>query len=86
MGEIGHETELAEDILYGAGAIASFLFGDAQQRGRVYYLSANGHLPVFRIGSRIAARKSTLREWVGEKERVAPAAKPDGTLRGNFDQ
>jgi hypothetical protein len=71
MSELGNNTELAEDILYGAGAIASFLFGDASQRSRVYYLCANDQLPVFRIGS----RKSTLREWVGEQERSGGAGR-----------
>ena len=75
MSDLGDNAELAEDILYGAGAIASFLFGDASQRSRVYYLCANDQLPIFRIGSRIAARKSTLREWVGEQERSGGAGR-----------
>ena len=60
----------ANDILYGARAIAEFLFGDPRQRSRVYHLCAKGHLPHFRPGTsrkgRIYARKSTLREW-GER-------------------
>ena len=58
------------DILYGAGAIAEFLFGDPCQRSRVYHLCANRQLPHFRFGARISARRSTLREWMDKQERT----------------
>jgi hypothetical protein len=65
------DTEvLANDILYGARAIAEFLFGDPDQRGRVYHLCANRQIPHFRFGVRLSARRSTLREWMNEQERT----------------
>ena len=56
------------DLLYGAAQIAQFLFGDAKQRRKVYYLVESSRLPVFRLGS-ICARKSTLIAWIAEQER-----------------
>ena len=62
--------ELSDDLLHGAGAIALFLFGDANKRRRVYYLASetNLKLPIFRIGNVICARKSTLLEWIEWRE------------------
>ena len=34
---------LADDLLYGAAAIAEYLFGDRKKRRRVYHLNATGH-------------------------------------------
>jgi len=66
----GNHNDFADDILFGASAIAEFVFGDARMRGRIYYLCAKNFLPHFRIGKRgISARKSTLREWVEQQER-----------------
>ena len=36
---------LADDLLYGAAAIAEFLFGSAEDRRRVYWLAESGQLP-----------------------------------------
>ena len=41
----------AEDILYGADAVAEFLFSDRKYRRRVYNLVEGNGLPLFRIGS-----------------------------------
>jgi hypothetical protein len=41
---------IAGDMLYGAEAIAEFLFGDRKHRRRVYNLVDAKGLPVFRIG------------------------------------
>lgn len=62
--------ELSDDLLRGAGAIALFLFGDAGQRRRVYYLASetNLKLPIFRIGNVICARRSKLLEWIERRE------------------
>jgi hypothetical protein len=66
---------LADDILYGASAIAKFLFGDPGQRSRVYHLCAEGRLPHFRLGTsrrgRIYARRSSLRAWVEQQDKPA---------------
>ncbi len=65
------EAPLADDLLEGAAQIAAFLFGDAKQRRRVYWLAQNQSLPVFRIGQSICARPSTLRRWITEQEAAA---------------
>ena len=72
------ETDLASDILVGAGAIAMYLFGDAKERKRVYYFaspsSAKGErIPTFKIGATICARRTTLRAWIAAKEGRATA-------------
>jgi len=61
-------SELADDILEGADAIAEFLFGDRASRRKVYYLAECTRLPVFRLGSMICARKSVLLQWISGQE------------------
>jgi hypothetical protein len=60
---------IAGDMLYGADAIATFLFGDRKHRRRVYNLVDGNGLPVFRIGVNICARKSVLLDWIAAQER-----------------
>lgn len=62
---------LADDVLRGAGQIAAFLFGEATARRRVYDLADSGVLPVFRLGTTICARRSTLLAWITEQERAS---------------
>jgi hypothetical protein len=66
--------EFASDLLRGADRIADFLFGDPQQRRKVYHLARTSRLPVFRLGSLLCARKSTLLDWVARQERREPTA------------
>lgn len=68
-------TPLASDILRGADAIAEFL---GSERRKVYHLVETSRLPVFRIGSIICARKSTLIKWIEEQEALSKkgAAQP----------
>ncbi len=61
---------LANDVLRGAGQIATFLFGDVAARRRVYDLADSGALPVFRLGTTICARRSTLLAWIADQERA----------------
>jgi hypothetical protein len=63
--------ELADDLLMGAAAISTFMFGAADQRRRVYWLADIGQLPVFRIGSILCARKSSILKAVELHERAA---------------
>jgi len=65
---VSNTSPLAEELLEGAGAIAIFLFGDFEARRKVYYLAEQQSLPVFRLGKRICARKSTLQGWISEQE------------------
>jgi hypothetical protein len=67
------EPPLADDLLTGAAAIARFVFGDESERRRVYWLADTGHLPVFRIGSILCARKSSILKAVELHERAAIA-------------
>lgn len=55
----------ADDILHGAEEIATFLRLDKRA---AYHAVAQGHLPVFRIGAKICARKSTLLTWIESQE------------------
>lgn len=56
------------DLLTGAEAIAAFL---GVKPRRVYHLTETQRLPVFRIGSTLCARRSTLQRWIEEMERAA---------------
>jgi hypothetical protein len=63
---------LADDLLRGADAIAEFVFGNAKCRRKIYYLAgaAKTNFPVFRLGSVLCARKSTLLRWIEDWERA----------------
>jgi hypothetical protein len=63
-----HEGEFSQDMLRGAEELAQFLFGDREQRRKVYHLAATSNLPVFKLGSMICARKSVLLRWIEEQE------------------
>jgi hypothetical protein len=64
-------SELADDILRGADAIAEFLFGDRASRRKVYYLAESTKLPIFRLGSVLCARRSVLLAFITSQERRA---------------
>ena len=64
---------LADDLLRGADAIAEFIFGARGSRRKIYYLAETSHLPVFRLGSVLCARRSVLMRWIaGQESRVRP--------------
>jgi len=66
---------LAPDMMVGASDIARFLFDSDEFRfqRRVYYLCTRSKrpLPHFRLGSRIATRRSTLMDWIALQEGFA---------------
>jgi hypothetical protein len=65
--------ELADDLLRGADAIAEFIFGERGSRRKIYYLAETSHLPVFRLGAVLCARRSVLLRWIsGQESRVRP--------------
>ena len=68
-------VRLAVDLLRGADEIAEFVFGDPSQRRRVYYRASEAkpgdRLPLFKIGSEICGRRSTLLRCVEEQEKRA---------------
>ena len=60
--------ELHSDMLEGADQIAAFIYGDRTKRGKVYHLVEANHLPVFKLGKAICARKSTLLAFIAQQE------------------
>jgi excisionase family DNA binding protein len=56
------------DLLSGAEAIAAYI---GVKPRRVYHLAEGRRIPVFRIGSTLCARRSTLLRWVEDMERAA---------------
>ncbi|TAN56093.1 MAG: DNA-binding protein [Rhodospirillales bacterium] len=63
-------ANLADDLLRGADAIADFM---GMKRRQIYHLTETSRLPVFRVGSVLCARRSTLLGWVEDQERRATA-------------
>jgi hypothetical protein len=63
---------IADDLIVGAADLARFIYGSDEQRfqRRIYYRCsvAKLRLPHFRLGSQIAARRSTLLAWIEEWE------------------
>jgi hypothetical protein len=59
---------LADDMLHGAEEIAEFLFGKGKLRRKVYHLAKTSRLPVFRLGSKLNARRSVLIKWIADQE------------------
>jgi hypothetical protein len=53
----GPPARLADDLLSGVRQIADYL---GEPKRRTEYLAERGLIPVFRLGSRICARKSEL--------------------------
>lgn len=64
-------TPPAGDLLLGAPRIADFLGIRPRQ---VYRLIEDGLLPSFKVGGALAARRSTLTEWIAEQEAAARRA------------
>ncbi|MDX1240582.1 excisionase family DNA-binding protein [Sinorhizobium medicae] len=59
---------LAADMLRGADAIAQYM---GLPRRSVYHAISKGHLPCFRLGETVCARKTTLLAWIAGQEQVA---------------
>ena len=73
------ESELYNDLLEGADAIAEFMFGDKAKRRRVYHLM--GRLPIFRLGNTICARKSSLLSMIRDQEKASARLRSGGASR-----
>ncbi|PWC53284.1 hypothetical protein TSO221_11335 [Azospirillum sp. TSO22-1] len=58
-----HGEALADDMLEGAEQIGAFMGLKPRQ---VYHLQDK--LPVFQIGAKLFARKSTIVRWIAEQE------------------
>ncbi len=61
------ENDLADDLLEGADAIATFM---GWNRRRVYYAAERKLIPIFRMGDHLSARKSTLLRYVADLEQA----------------
>jgi hypothetical protein len=63
---------LADDLLQGAAEIARFFYGDdsSKNRRRIYHLIQQRAdcLPIFRLGSQIYARKSSIMKSISASE------------------
>lgn len=62
-----NDNILQGDLLMGAPAIAKFL-GVTQRQ--VYRLTYDKIVPHFKLGGTIAARRSSLCQWLAEKEKM----------------
>ncbi|MBP2311909.1 hypothetical protein [Azospirillum soli] len=62
---------IGQDVLYGADAVGAFTGLNPRQ---VYHLAQTNKIPVFRMGTLICARKSTLLRWIEEQEAKAMGA------------
>ncbi len=71
-GELPADTEgqetLFDDLLVGAEAIAAYLYGNQRHRRKIYHLAQTRRLPVFKLGSKLCARRSTLLAWIEGQE------------------
>ncbi len=69
-----------EDGLWGARAIAVFLYGGDRVREtrRVHWLENHSKLPFFRLGGTLCLRRSAIKGW--EKAPEEEAAKTDETV------
>ncbi len=60
--------DLADDLLEGADEIAAFM---GWNRRRVFYAAERKLIPIFRVGNRLSARKSSLRRRIEDMEQRA---------------
>jgi hypothetical protein len=63
-------ARLAAKVL-SADEIAKFLYGPNGNRRKVYYLAACTRIPVFRLGTKLCARRSVLLNWIAGQENRA---------------
>ena len=66
----GPQAMLSDDLLVGAEQISRFMFGTVHKRRQVYWLANNNEIPVFRLGSMLCARKSTLLRHIAGREAI----------------
>jgi hypothetical protein len=69
------------DLLFGAAAISNFMLGSKtdESRKRIYALARKRLIPAFYLGATVCARKSSLANFLEEKERThgdPPPRKP----------
>ncbi|MGJ5134351.1 hypothetical protein [Bradyrhizobium oligotrophicum] len=81
---------MRELSLFCAAAIAEYLFGSRELRGKVYYLAATSKLPFFKLGSALCLRKSLLANYIPAQEKrpvkLLQAQAQIAALSGSVDQ
>ena len=65
------EGTLAKDLLEGARPLSMFIWGEPLIRKLYHLAETSNSLPLFRLGSKIAARKSVIRAMFWAQERRA---------------
>lgn len=63
-------ADAKSDLLLGANAIADHLGITRRQTYRLVY---DNHIPTFKVGGTVAARKSSLNAWLAQQEADARA-------------
>ncbi|WP_249142366.1 DNA-binding protein [Bradyrhizobium sp. AUGA SZCCT0160] len=56
------------DLLKGADQISDFMFGTKEERRQVYHLADHHCLPVIKMGKKLYARRSSLVQWLADRE------------------
>lgn len=62
---------LSDDLMIGASALAAWL---GVPERKVFYIAEMKQLPFFKIGGKLAGRKSTITEHIANLERQAQVA------------
>jgi len=68
MSDDSSDPPLSSDLLEGADEIRKFLYGDRKTKRSIYYLAEHSRLPVFRLGTKLCARRSVLLAYIAEQE------------------
>ncbi len=68
--QLTNKDGLNDDLLEGAAQIAMFLYGNGncKHRRKIYHLAQTSRLPLFRLGTMLCARRSTLKDWIKDQE------------------
>jgi hypothetical protein len=67
------------DLIYGAKALATFLFGNAEDnknRRKIYGLAQTGVLPLFKLNNVLCGRASAIATALAEREKEARRLPP----------
>ena len=62
------QATINDDLIEGADSINAFIFGGRKSRQAVYALARKTDVPVFKMGRKLFARRSSLVAWLAEQE------------------
>jgi len=63
---MSEEYDLASDMVWGAAAIGRVL---GMTRRQVYHACDQQYLPIFKVGSTVVCRRSTMMEYITAREK-----------------